>query len=324
LSARLAAPGLPDPVVFVGGSERSGTTLLRNMLTAHPALAVPNESPFVFRTHRQLEWRGQENDVELAWRLIRETPRFHQWEMPVGEAERLLEQHPPTSYADLVRTLFAAYARWRGKDLSGDKTTGNALWFQWLAERFPTSRFVHIVRDPREVCMSRVVQIFNSGGLPGAARHWRDHVAAARAAAVVLGDRLLEVRYEELVREPAAQLERLCEFVGIPFDPAMLDHGASPEVIPQHRFDVHAREPLQGGLRPWRTELSRDDVSVIEFIASDLMEQVGYPRVAGRLTPRAAATIAGELLERGERRWLQHKAPVLGTLLRRRLRQGSP
>lgn len=303
--------------MFVGGSERSGTTLLRNMLTANPTLALPNESPFIYRTYRSLVQRGESDDLDAAWRAIRETDRFRQWELPVREVERLLQRHPPRTYSDLVRTLFAAYARWRGKERSGDKTTGNALWFTWLAERFPTSRFVHVVRDPREVCMSRAVQIFNTGGLPGAARHWRRHVAAARAAATVLGDRLLEVRYENLVAEPRTQLERICAFLGIPFDVAMLDYGASPEVIPQHRFDVHPREPLREDLRPWRTELSRDDVSVIEFVASRLMDELGYRREVRRLTPGAAAMLAREWLERRQERWLARRAPALGKRLQR-------
>jgi hypothetical protein len=296
----------PDPIVFVGGSERSGTTLLRNMLTAHPELAVPNESPFVRLVHRTLAGRGRLHDLDAAWAMIRSHTRFRQWRLPPEEVERLLHEHPPASYDDLVRTLFATYAAWRGKPHSGDKTTGNALYFEWLARRFPSSRFVHIVRDPRAVCMSHSVQIFNHGGLPGAARHWRSRVAAARGAAATLGDRLLEIRYERLVANPEDELDRLCTFIGLPFDPVVLSYRHSVEVLPQHGQDVHAREPLQTDLRSWRSQLSRDDVSVIESIAGELMDEVGYPREVGRLTPRAAAVIAGERIAGRHRRWLEN------------------
>jgi hypothetical protein len=308
---------LPDPVVFVGGSERSGTTLLRNMLTAHPSLAVPDESPFVRSVHWMLAGQSRLHDLDAAWAMIRNTNRFRQWRLPPEEVESLLREHPPASYDDLMRILFAAYARWRGKPSSGDKTTGNALYFEWLAERFPASRFVHVVRDPRAVCMSRSVQIFNRGGLSGAARHWRSRVAAARAAAARLGDRLLEVRYERLVANPAEELERLCTFIGVPFAPELLNYGRSSEVLPQHHQDVHAREPLQTDLRRWRQELSRDDISVIETIAGELMEDVGYPRVVGRITPRAAAVIATEWVHVRHDRWLEDFAGA-------RARRGGP
>jgi hypothetical protein len=294
------------------------------MLTAHPALAIPDESPFVHATYRALAASGQAADLALAWRLIHESDRFRQWGLPAAEVERVLHDHPPSSYPELVRALFAAYARWRGKDHSGDKTTGNALLFPWLADRFPQSRFVHIVRDPREVCMSRVVQIFNTGGLPGAARHWRAHVRAARAASASVGERMLEVRYERLVSSPREQLERLCSFLGLAFEPTMLEHASSDEAIPRHEFDVHAREALQPGLRSWRNELSRDDVSVIEFIASDLMEEVGYEREVGVLTPGAAAMMARELIERARERWLERGAPALGKRLRGRANKRIP
>jgi Sulfotransferase family len=309
----------PDPLVFVGGSERSGTTLLRNMLTAHPELSIPNESPFTFRTYRDMARRGQEGDVALAWQLLQETSRFKQWRLPVEEVEAMLREHPPGSYADLIRSIFAAYARWRGKPHAGDKTTANALWFPWLAEQFPASRFVHVLRDPREVCMSRAVQIFNRGGIVGAAEHWRSHVAAAREAMPALGDRILEIRYEQLIAAPEEQLERLGKFLGIGFDPAMLQYGRAPDVLPQHGQDVHAREPVQTELRRWRTELARDDVSVIESIAGELMDDVGYPRELARLTPRAAITLAADWRAQRCERWLRHGAPELGAILRRLL-----
>ncbi len=310
-----------DPLVFVGGAERSGTTLLRNMLNAHPAVAVPDESPFVHQTHLRLVGAGEQGNIELAWRLIRESNRFRQWRLPAAEVQALLDRTPPRSYAELVRALHAAYARSRGKPHSGDKTTGNALRFTWLAELFPDSRFVHVIRDPREVCMSRTVQIFNNGSLPGAARHWRAHVLAARTAAPRLGDRMIEIRYEQLVSSPRAHLEQLCAFIGIPFDSAMLEYGDEPDALPRHGQDVHAREPVQEQLRSWREELTADDVSVIEFIVAELMDEAGYRREVARLTPRAAETIARELAERGRHRWLQRGAPAVGALILGRRRR---
>jgi hypothetical protein len=313
---------LPDPIVFVGGSERSGTTLLRNMLNAHPALAVPNESPFVYRTYRDMAACGREGDLGFALQLLPETSRFKQWRLPPDQLESVLDEHPPSTYADLIRATFVAYARWRGKPHAGDKTTGNARWFPWLAAQFPSSRFVHVLRDPREVCMSRAVQIFNTGGLVGAARHWRDHVGAARAAMPGLGDRVLEVRYEQLIASPREQLQRLTEFLEIGFNEAMLDYERAPDVLPQHAQDVHAREPLQAGLRRWRAELSRDDLSVIESIAGELMDEVGYERELAVLTPRAAIAIAAEWIDRRRQRWLTEGAPQLRTVLDSRISVG--
>src|SRR5206468_6235152 len=149
---------LPDPLVFVGGSPRSGTTLLRNMLAAHTALAVPDESPFVLRVRDELSPRRRPDDVELAWQLIRDDVRFREWRLDPRLVEDELGRRAPRSYAELVRTLFAAYAASRGKPSSGDKTTGNAQAFELLAQLFPGARLLHLLRDPREVCMSLALQ----------------------------------------------------------------------------------------------------------------------------------------------------------------------
>jgi hypothetical protein len=312
-----ATPADPsaDPLVFVGGAQRSGTTLLRNMLTAHPLLAIPDESPFMHSVHRLLLRRGAADDAHLAWALIRQTPRFRQWRLPREHVERALERTSPSSYAELLRVLFAAYAEFRGKPHAGDKTTANALHFTWLGAMFPGSKFVHLLRDPREVCMSLAVQPFNVGGLTGAARHWRAHVAAARAARAQLGPRLLELRYEELIRRPREQLELLCSFLGLPFDSRMLRAHESAEALPAHRFDALSRSPVQPGVRDWRRELSADEVSLIEFVAGPLMDRVGYPRELGRLRARAAAQLFRERAAQARERWLEQGAPVLGRLL---------
>lgn len=311
----------PDPLVFVGGAQRSGTTLLRNMLTAHPALAIPDENWFVYRVWHDLRARGRPDDVELAWRLIRATPGFQRWRLPPDEIEALLGQAPPRSYPELIRAVFTAYARSRGKPRAGDKTTRNALDFLELSQLFHTSRFIHVLRDPRESCMSLAVQSFNRGGIAGAARHWRVHVSSARAASAPLGRRWLEVRYEHLIERPREQLERICRFLELPFDAAMLRYPDSPDVLPRHEQDVLPREPLHPRLRAWEEELTLDEVAVIEFITGRLMDQVGYPRRVKRLTPKAAAAILGERSERARERWLQTGAPALGVALRVALRR---
>lgn len=317
----ILSEGIPqrpaDPLVFIGGAQRSGTTLLRNMLTAHSAIAIPEESWFIHGIYQHLSRHDRAADVHLAWRMTRERPGFIQWQLPPHTVDELLESVPPRSYADLVRSLFAAYARSRGKPHAGDKTTSNALRFLWLAEMFPSSRFVHVLRDPREACMSLAVQPFNQGGLAGAARSWRRHVSRGRAAAERLGPRLLEVRYASLVRDPQTELERLCRFLGLDFDPAMLLYGSSADVLPSHKshnLDTRAREPLQENVRAWQQELTSDEIALIEFIAGDLMDQVGYPRQHPRLTARAAMEIARESAERAHEYWLARGAPVLSRL----------
>jgi Sulfotransferase family len=318
---RRAANGtgaLRDPIVVVGGAQRSGTTLFRNMLTAHPDLAVPDESPFVTTIWDRLVRRRRQDDVELAWRLIRENARFRQWQLDPRHVEPLLAERPPRSYADLVRVLFAAYATSRGKPHAGDKTTGNALRFEWLASLFPRSRFIHVLRDPREVCMSLSVQPWHRGGIAEAAWEWMNDVRRARRAVVGLSSRYLEVRYEDLVRQPEAELRRLCSWAELPFAREMLDYADSEHVL-LDAHHTHSRGDLRPDLRRWERELAPADVALVEHMTGGLMEEVGYACVTDWPPMRVRLAARRQRLRRRSRRrrdqWLRSRAPRLGAAL---------
>jgi len=309
---------LPDPVLFIGGAPRSGTTLLRNMVGSHPQLAVPDESYFIRLVWRRLVRLGRTDDLDLAWQLIRQERFFKQWKLAPARVEETLAAHPPATYPDLIRVLFAAHAASVGKPLSADKTPSHVHHFDWYSERFPTSRFVNVLRDPREACMSLSVQPWHRGGIAEAAWEWMNDVRIARRAVVGLTSRYLEVRYEDLVRRSEYELRRLCDFAGLPFAEEMLDYPGSQHLL-LDAHHTHSRGDLRVGLRRWQDELLPDDVALIEHIAGPLMDEVGYAcltdwasarvRLAGwrhRVTRRSV---------RRRDRWLRLRAPRVGTLL---------
>src|SRR4051794_27962840 len=117
---------------FVVGCSRSGTTLLRALLDAHPLLAVPPESHFA---------------VAPRLRRLGRDPWFRLWGIEPPDLRGL-------DVADAVRAVFAAYAAAQGKPRYADKTPHYVSHLPLLAERFPEARFVHVVRDGRDVALS--------------------------------------------------------------------------------------------------------------------------------------------------------------------------
>jgi hypothetical protein len=309
---------LPDPVLFIGGAPRSGTTLLRNMVAAHPDLAVPDESYFIRTVWAELVRRRCPDDLELAWDLIRRERFFKQWKLDPARVDEMLAAHPPDTYPDLIRVLFAAHAASVGKPLSADKTPSHAHNFDWLAARFPGTRFVHVLRDVREVCTSLSVQPWHHGGIAEAAWEWMSDVRRARRAVVGLTNRFIEVRYEDLVARPEAELRRLCEFAEIPFSEAMLDYPRSAHLL----LDGHhtrSRGLPQPGARYWQDELEPDDIALIELIAGRTMDEVGYECVTDWPRMRVRAQRLRHNLKRQTRRrreeWLRARAPAVGAAL---------
>jgi Sulfotransferase family len=144
------------PPVFVVGCPRSGTTLLRLMLDAHPDLSIPPEShfiPLVWRVRDRYETSGGFDGEKMARDVFRGI-RFRDWSLPESEVLDELGRVAPSDLAGSIACFFCAYAGRNGKERWGDKTPGYSMELPLLASLFPDARFVHLIRDGRDVALS--------------------------------------------------------------------------------------------------------------------------------------------------------------------------
>jgi hypothetical protein len=300
-----------NPFVFVLGNPRSGTTLLARILDAHLQLAIIPEMPWIARLFKNRLGVTPEGFVtdEILTR-IREEPkyyRFAKWGIGAEQLARLLATDRPVPYARFVSSLFDLYGRARGKALVGDKTPEFVRDIRVLHRLWPGTRFVHLVRDGRDVCLSangwerkaaRLRELFPTWAedpVTTAALWWDRNVRKGRAAGRALGaSSYYELRYESLVRDPGNEVERLCTFLGLPYDEGMLrfhegrtrsEGGLSPK---------KAWLPITAGLRDWRSQMTAADLERFEAAAGDLLDELSYPRAASR--PGAEALQRAALL----------------------------
>jgi hypothetical protein len=288
----LADVGLrPLPFPFMVGCGRSGTTLLRAMVDAHPAVAVPPESPFVVAVAREEPF-----DRDRFLDQLCASDRFALWELDRTTVDAELRRGRTANAPDAVRTLFATYAAARGKPRWADKTPGNVLHVSPLAVLFPEAVFVHLIRDGRDVAAS-FLELGWSSSVEEAAMHWKLRVRRGRRAGAALpAGRYLELRYEELVSDPEPPLQRFCRAASVSFDPAMLDHQpVANEVLrttSHPSYHRHLIEPLRPGMRDWRRDLDADEVARFELIAGDLLASLGYERAEHRPSARVRIDVA--------------------------------
>jgi hypothetical protein len=295
-------PGTPIP--FVVGCGRSGTTILRLMLNAHPTLAVPPESHFLRRAARK---PGTTTPESLLERALGST-RFADWGVDPEAVRAAASQRPPRTLAEATDLVFSAYASAHGKSRWGDKTPPYVTCIDGLASMLPDARFVHLIRDGRDVALSFSSVSFGPRDDPVAQAHyWRRRVGAGRRSGAQLGpDRYLEVRYEDLVDDPERELRRVCSFVDLDFDAAMLRYQQTVgEALPDERRVHHANadKPISRNIRDWRTSMPTEQRAWFEAVAGDLLAELGYdvtdvpaPRGLGtRLTIERARDRLGEL-----------------------------
>lgn len=269
---------------FFVGCPRSGTTLVRAIFDAHPVLAVPAESHFIVSmaddAERYESPAGFRADAFLD--DLCGDDRFKVWRFPEDRARRAVTERGPQSLPDAFRAVYAAYAAHHGKPLHGDKTPGYVRRLPLLAEMFPEARFVHVVRDGRDVALS-LEQVGWArrqapDGLATFAGFWRTNLELGFAAGQALGPRRYrELRYEELLDDPERVLRDVCDFLGLPFASSMLAyHEHAKELSAAGRPPCHIGRPVTKGLRDWRTEMDAGQVALFEGIAGDLLQRAGY------------------------------------------------
>ena len=202
-------PEVP-PFPFIVGSGRCGSTLMRVMFDAHPDMAVPTE--LYFSLAPRAEWLTPDGSliVDRVVADLEARPWYPRMKLEPGAYRAAIAAEAPTDYADVIRSLYGVYAQAQGKPRYGNKSPGHVASMPQLLALFPEAKFIHIVRDGRNVALSYMEHNFGPSDLAGSAEAWRNRVMRGRRAGAKLGpDRYTEVRYEDLLDDPEGQLRRL-------------------------------------------------------------------------------------------------------------------
>jgi hypothetical protein len=273
---------------FLVGSERSGTTLLRLMLDHHPDIAFDKEFDF---TVTMVSDTGQLPPVE----------KYVKWVVTVRGMS--FEVDPSLSYLDLVHD-FLQQKRAASKAKAHVGATVHRE-FERLRFLWPTARYIHLVRDPRDVARS-VVQKGWAGNVYHAAEFWLDAERSWDTLAPHLSDdRAIEVRYEDLVTDPERTLTAICRFIGVPYSLRMLDYSADAPQYPP---------PDPRLVAQWRTKLEPRDVALVEIRTGALLENRGYV-ASGYSKPRIGRVRHELLLNAGRVKRLVARAHTFGPVL---------
>ena len=263
---------------FIVGSARSGTTLLRTILNAHPDVAVPPESRFITEL-----WRNEEEvQVEELLGELEQHRLFGVWELDIDQVREEVAEIPRALYVDVLEAAYRAWAKSKGKTCWGDKTPRYIEQIPLLAGLWPEAKFIHQIRDGRNVVMSYADVPFGPKTLGKAADLWRKRVSLGLAHGRPLGpERYLEIRYEEFTADPTNQTMALCAFLGVEFHPDMLDYAekARTDILPRAaRYNPNVTKPPTQSLRAWENQMPNRHVEIFEALAGDVLDMLEYPR----------------------------------------------
>jgi hypothetical protein len=283
----MAEVNTPEQPILIVGAPRSGTTLIRSILSAHPHLAISYESN-IFSWQTRYPEITREN-FDAFWQDFVSSRLFASYHV---EAEPLRERvlaSGEVSYRGVFGSVCREYAASVNKPRWGEKTPRHYGRLDTLLDWFPDARVLYTLRDPRAVAASTIRAPWGARFVHVPAREWNAAVAVMERWQP--DPRVLVVRYEDLVADVEREVRKICEHVGEEFVPEMI--GRRSESIPLHANGGWADDQYQRAMSPvstdsidkWRASLSAYQIAVIEFVTADGMKRYGYERDSESLRP---------------------------------------
>lgn len=289
------------------GSPRSGTTFLGHMVNRFLDIHICRDNGTMLRFHRMLPHYAPLSDEANLRRLIRHlfadhffTTRLRNRGFKLSEAE-LFARVSPRTYGGLIDAVFSATAATHGKQTWGYKRASFArVTGEHIDDLFPGAKFVHIIRDARDVVLSMrtstdllLERHWHFGALD-----WVSHVTTGRQIGAALGpERYMEVRYEAFMADPPQVLEDVLAFTGAP---------DADVRIARVREEIGS-QVKRGNTEKWRKAVPDDAIRQVERVAGHLLRDLGYPLVHPE--------VVGQPISAAETAWL-HAQRVTSNLFR--------
>ena len=265
--------------LFVVGSPRSGTKLLRDLLNRNPMINLCDpESHFIPYLFGKFGGDPDVFDVDLdAFFAEFERMPFQVFARSMGKPVMTRADFDQladvSTWTDAMRIILRFYGDRdaRPDAIWGDKTPSYVRDMPLLKRIMPHARFLHIIRDPRDVALS-VRDAWNHNVRRSAAK-WARNVAEGRAAGAALGADYMEIYYEDMLRDTAQTLGGVCRFLGIPYDDAMTSLSRPSENIGSAAGKTFVDT---GNLAKFRKSMRRSDQQRIEEIVFDQARETPY------------------------------------------------
>lgn len=296
--------------IFIVGPGRSGTTLLRSLLSAHSQMMITPETHFMKQAEEDggLD-NGVPTDFETFWSKYTDSIRFADLGVDADRCLDLVDEQGERTFRNVFAALLAAYGERTGKRRVGEKTPGHVYFIPYLLAWFPEARMVIMQRDPRAIIASQLRSPWLHNHLssrsvrrPIVLRTRLYQVAHSAKNWVRIYERIVPewrgdsrvcmVSYEAIVQNVEGEMHKLCDFLGESFEPAMLNDRSS-DTVPrpsgtetmgddawrQWRREHHAKtlQPVSSdSLDKWREGLTGLEVAMIEGHCERGMRAAGY------------------------------------------------
>lgn len=284
--------------IYICGCDRSGTTMLGSMIGAHSQCAAIPETHFFIDVLRYFRRHGSFNASKFLER-IKQHWRFQLWNFSLTkDQERLLStcDSPPALLAALINMYLEKEAP-ESIFFWVDHTPSNVEYLSTLFSFYPKAKAIHLVRDGRAVASSVIPLDWGPINASTAASWWKEKIVYGLAAETAFPNSVLRIRYEDVLRAPACELDRIQQFLNLPLE--NLSEKKPRFNIPEYTENQHrlvGKPPDLNRAVAWQFELSSRDIETVEYLTGELLSYLGYVLTLGlSATPPPTDTIITKL-----------------------------
>lgn len=265
--------------LFILGMPRSGTKLLRDLLNQNPKIGIPpaetNFIPYMIKRFGNAPSFENDNEFDRFLKELRKTT-FWEWMKPYGlvfRKEYLDKEADKKSWNSIFEVILRYYAPFgRSEDfIWGDKSPTYLCHMILLKKIFPEAKFLHIIRDPRDCCLS--TKKAWGKNLYRTAELWRRTLKNAKFDGCKLGKDYMEVLYEALLDDPEKVMRSICDFVGCDFNLAMTELKKPSENLGDTKGQARI---VKNNKKKYIIELSSSEIKRIEEIVYPVAKALPY------------------------------------------------
>ena len=274
--------GLP---VFVVGSSRSGTTLLYSILLSSGEFPLYEAETHLLETCpvKYGNIKNEKNYKRFINDWIKSKPFCRSGLNPEEFKEDVEEHH--NDYIDVLNCFMANVARKQGKKRWAEQTPAHLLHMENLSRAFPAAKFIHVIRDGRDVALSK-----RKVGWTGtrskdpikqlicAAISWKMAIKYGQIYGKKLGNNYLEVRYEDIICNLDEVLKKIGDFAKIKIDREKIRNSSIGSLRKANTAFIN--ENMNGisssGMGRWKGALTEKEISILNLVIGDTLFHLGY------------------------------------------------
>lgn len=284
---------------FIIGNPRSGTSLLRLMLNQHSEIIVPPEAGFMvyfFNKYYRKNLKLAQNHKSCI-KDIQNSKKFNFWKLNLYESSINSKLQKTHSYLELCDKVYALYANQQKKKYLwiGDKNNFHIDYINLLSSNFPNCKFIHIVRDGRDIAASynkleKLRKPDNSFYFPKIPKsvkdisiNWKNNLNKIdEEFSKISENRTITIKYEDLVNKPVEILEIIMSYLGLKFDIKMLNYHHNnrlkfDEPIEFYDWKKNTFNPLSNKrVGTHLSVLSKSEIEIFESYSREKLEKFGY------------------------------------------------